>query len=159
MAPRAGLEPATNWLTVNCSTNWATEELDQDTFFYKQNNKNFGGHAQNRTGIEGFAILCVTIPPRGQIYNKNWLNQFFVLNQIIICLGKMQNSNYNHINIENKIYEYWEKNKFFKPKKNKKKHFSIVIPPPNVTGSLHMGHALNNSLQDLLVRFYRMNDY
>ena len=67
MAPRAGLEPATNWLTVNCSTNWATEELYQDTFFYKQNNKNFGGHAQNRTGIEGFAILCVTIPPRGQV--------------------------------------------------------------------------------------------
>ena len=71
----------------------------------------------------------------------------------------MQNSNYNHINIEKDIYEYWEKNEFFKPKKNKKKHFSIVIPPPNVTGSLHMGHALNNSLQDLLVRFYRMNGY
>jgi len=71
----------------------------------------------------------------------------------------MQNSNYNHIRVENQIYEYWEKNKFFKPKKNKKKHFSIVIPPPNVTGSLHMGHALNNSLQDLLIRFYRMNGY
>ncbi len=71
----------------------------------------------------------------------------------------MQNSNYNHINIENEIYSYWEKNKFFRPKKNKKNHFSIVIPPPNVTGSLHMGHALNNSLQDLLVRFYRMNGF
>ncbi len=71
----------------------------------------------------------------------------------------MQNSNYNHSDIENKIYQYWEKNKFFKPKKNRKNHFSIVIPPPNVTGSLHMGHALNNSLQDLLVRFYRMNGY
>ena len=71
----------------------------------------------------------------------------------------MQNSNYNHIDTEKDIYDYWEKNKFFKPKKNKKKYFSIVIPPPNVTGSLHMGHALNNSLQDLLVRFYRMNGY
>ena len=71
----------------------------------------------------------------------------------------MQNSNYNHNSVENEIYEYWERNKFFKPKKNKKKYFSIVIPPPNVTGSLHMGHALNNSLQDLLVRFYRMNEY
>ena len=71
----------------------------------------------------------------------------------------MQNSNYNHSIIENEIYYYWEKNKFFKPKKNKKKHFSIVIPPPNVTGNLHMGHALNNTLQDLLVRFYRMNGY
>ena len=71
----------------------------------------------------------------------------------------MQNSNYNHNSVEKQIYEYWEKNNFFKPKKNKKKPFSIVIPPPNVTGSLHMGHALNNSLQDLLVRFYRMNGY
>ncbi len=71
----------------------------------------------------------------------------------------MQNSNYNHTEIEDKIYKYWEKNKFFRPKKNKKKYFSIVIPPPNVTGSLHMGHALNNSLQDLLIRFYRMNGY
>ena len=71
----------------------------------------------------------------------------------------MENSNYNHTNIEREIYNYWEKNNYFKPKKNKKKHFSIVIPPPNVTGSLHMGHALNNSLQDLLIRFYRMNSY
>jgi len=71
----------------------------------------------------------------------------------------MENSNYNHSNIEKEIYNYWEKNNFFKPKKNNKKHFSIVIPPPNVTGSLHMGHALNNSLQDLLIRFYRMNGY
>ena len=71
----------------------------------------------------------------------------------------MQNPNYNHITIENEIYDYWEKNKFFKPKKNKKKYFSIVIPPPNVTGNLHMGHALNNSIQDLLIRFYRMNGY
>ncbi len=71
----------------------------------------------------------------------------------------MENSNYNHISIETEIYNYWEKNKLFKPKKNSKKHFSIVIPPPNVTGSLHMGHALNNSLQDLLIRFYRMNGY
>tara|TARA_Y100000590_G_scaffold306693_1_gene346139 strand:- start:9702 stop:12341 length:2640 start_codon:yes stop_codon:yes gene_type:complete len=71
----------------------------------------------------------------------------------------MQNSNYDHTNIEKEIYEYWEKNNFFKPKKNKNKQFSIVIPPPNVTGSLHMGHALNNSLQDLLARFYRMNGY
>jgi len=71
----------------------------------------------------------------------------------------MQNSNYNHITIENEIYQYWEKNNLFKPKKNKKKHFSIVIPPPNVTGSLHMGHALNNSLQDLLTRYHRMNGF
>ncbi|MBM3631198.1 MAG: valine--tRNA ligase [Alphaproteobacteria bacterium] len=70
----------------------------------------------------------------------------------------MTNDKYIHSNVENKIYAYWEKNKLFEPKKNLKK-FSIVIPPPNVTGSLHMGHALNNSIQDLLVRYYRMNNY
>ena len=69
-----------------------------------------------------------------------------------------ENSKYNHLKSESKIYDYWEKNELFKPKKNSKK-FSIVIPPPNVTGSLHMGHALNNSIQDFLVRYYRMNNY
>ena len=67
-------------------------------------------------------------------------------------------NNYDHIKVEDKIYSYWEKHELFKPKKNRKK-YSIVIPPPNVTGSLHMGHALNNSIQDLLVRYYRMNNY
>ncbi len=66
---------------------------------------------------------------------------------------------YNHKEIEDKIYNIWEKNKCFKPKKNNKKYFSIVIPPPNVTGSLHMGHALNNSIQDLLTRYYRNKGY
>ncbi len=65
---------------------------------------------------------------------------------------------YIHLDVEDKIYSYWEKNSLFKPTKNKKK-FSIVMPPPNVTGSLHMGHALNNTIQDLLIRFYRMNNY
>ena len=63
---------------------------------------------------------------------------------------------YNHSKIEDKIYNYWEKKGCFKPKKNKnKKYFSVVIPPPNVTGNLHMGHALNNSIQDLLIRYNR----
>ncbi len=70
----------------------------------------------------------------------------------------MDNSKYNHSKSEEKIYDYWEKNELFKPKKNSKK-YSVVIPPPNVTGSLHMGHALNNSIQDLLVRYHRMNNY
>jgi len=70
----------------------------------------------------------------------------------------MSEDKYVHSEVEDKIYSYWEKNNLFKPRKNKKK-FSIVIPPPNVTGSLHMGHALNNSIQDLLVRYHRMNNY
>ncbi len=73
----------------------------------------------------------------------------------------MLEDNYNHLEIEDKIYNFWESNRLFEPKKNsnKKKYFSIVIPPPNVTGNLHMGHALNNSIQDLLVRFYRLRGY
>jgi len=55
----------------------------------------------------------------------------------------MSSDKYIHENVENKIYSYWEEKNLFKPKSNKKQ-FSIVIPPPNVTGSLHMGHALNN---------------
>ena len=70
----------------------------------------------------------------------------------------MSSDKYNHTEVENRIYSYWVKNELFKPKKNKKK-FSIVIPPPNVTGSLHMGHALNNSIQDLLTRYHRMNNF
>jgi len=70
----------------------------------------------------------------------------------------MSSDKYIHSDVEDKIYSYWEKNELFKPQENKKK-FSIVIPPPNVTGSLHMGHALNNSIQDLLVRFHRMNNF
>jgi len=70
----------------------------------------------------------------------------------------MSKDKYIHLESEDRIYSYWEKNNLFKPKPNKKK-FSIVIPPPNVTGSLHMGHALNNSIQDFLIRFHRMNNF
>ena len=70
----------------------------------------------------------------------------------------MSSDKYIHSDVEDKIYAYWESNQLFKPKSNSKK-YSVVIPPPNVTGSLHMGHALNNSIQDFLIRFYRMNNY
>ncbi len=69
----------------------------------------------------------------------------------------MEFKKYNHLIEEKKISEYWIKKGCFKPKKSKSKNtFSIVIPPPNITGRLHMGHALNNSLQDVLIRFNRM---
>jgi valyl-tRNA synthetase len=72
----------------------------------------------------------------------------------------MDFTKYNHSIEEKNIYNFWEKNNLFKPiSKKTKKNFSIVIPPPNITGKLHMGHALNNSLQDVLIRYYRMNGY
>ncbi|MBW1691104.1 MAG: valine--tRNA ligase [Deltaproteobacteria bacterium] len=62
--------------------------------------------------------------------------------------------------VESKWYDYWEENSLFKADtKSKRPVFSIVIPPPNVTGSLHMGHALNNTLQDVLCRYKRMKGY
>jgi len=64
---------------------------------------------------------------------------------------------YDPKSVEEKIYKKWEKSGFFTPKIDKKKKpFVIAIPPPNVTGELHMGHALNNSIQDVLIRRKRM---
>ncbi len=61
---------------------------------------------------------------------------------------------------ESKWYDFWLNNGYFNASANKTGlEYSIVIPPPNVTGSLHMGHALNNTLQDILVRYHRMNGY
>ena len=72
----------------------------------------------------------------------------------------MEFKKYDHSKEEKTISDYWIKNNCFKPKKSKlNKQFSVVIPPPNVTGRLHMGHALNNSLQDVLVRFKRMSGF
>ena len=72
----------------------------------------------------------------------------------------MEFKKYDHSVQEKKIYNFWEKKDLFKPAQSKsKKTFSIVIPPPNITGRLHMGHALNNSLQDVLVRYHRMNGH
>jgi len=67
---------------------------------------------------------------------------------------------YNHLEFEDEIYEFWLKNKYFKSQVNPdKKPYTIVMPPPNVTGMLHMGHILNNTIQDVLIRYYRMNGY
>ena len=64
---------------------------------------------------------------------------------------------YTTKNIEDKLYSFWKENGFFHAVMDKNKEpYSIVIPPPNVTGVLHMGHGLNNTLQDILIRFHRM---
>ena len=63
---------------------------------------------------------------------------------------------YNPKDFEERIYASWKEKGEFRPREGKGEHFSIVMPPPNVTGILHMGHALNNSLQDIIIRYYRM---
>ncbi len=70
----------------------------------------------------------------------------------------MLDKTFSPAEIEARLYKGWEEGGFFKPGRRGKgaKPYTIVIPPPNVTGSLHMGHALNNTIQDILVRFERM---
>jgi valyl-tRNA synthetase len=67
---------------------------------------------------------------------------------------------YDPAQVEQRIYRFWEENGYFKPSADENKRpFSIVMPPPNVTGSLHLGHAWDNTLQDIIVRFKRMQGY
>ncbi len=67
---------------------------------------------------------------------------------------------YDPKNVEDRIYDFWLKGKYFHAKvENDKKPYTIVIPPPNITGQLHMGHALDNTLQDILIRWRRMQGF
>ena len=67
---------------------------------------------------------------------------------------------FNPKNFEEEIYKRWEGKEYFKPSEDKtKKPYTIVIPPPNITGKLHMGHALDETLQDILIRYKRMEGY
>lgn len=67
---------------------------------------------------------------------------------------------YNPKEFEDRIYKTWEEKKYFTPKVDKsKKPFTIVMPPPNITGQLHLGHAFDDTLQDMLIRFKRMQGY
>ena len=61
--------------------------------------------------------------------------------------------------VEDKWYEYWMKNGYFRSVPDKRTPYTIVIPPPNVTGVLHMGHMLNNTIQDVLIRRKRMQGF
>ena len=67
---------------------------------------------------------------------------------------------YNPKDFEDRIYESWEKNGCFRPSGDKSKEtFTIVMPPPNITGQLHMGHALDHTLQDVLTRWKRLQGF
>ena len=67
---------------------------------------------------------------------------------------------YDPKGIEDRLYKKWEDNGYFHAQADRsKKPFTIVMPPPNITGQLHMGHALDNTMQDILIRYKRMQGY
>ncbi len=75
-------------------------------------------------------------------------------------MAKELEKNYNPAEIEGRTYERWQKEGYFHAEVDRsKKPFTIVMPPPNITGQLHMGHALDNTMQDILIRFKRMQGY
>ena len=75
-------------------------------------------------------------------------------------MAKELDKTYNPASLEGPLYKSWCERGYFTPAADKKKQpFTIVIPPPNVTGQLHMGHALDETLQDTLIRFKRMQGY
>ena len=71
----------------------------------------------------------------------------------------MMDTKYNHVHVEMNKYENWKQKGYFKAGDTDKKPYSIVIPPPNVTGKLHLGHAWDTTLQDVLIRYKRMDGY
>ena len=75
-------------------------------------------------------------------------------------MSKELEKNYNPSEIEDRLYQKWLDKKYFHAEVDRsKKPFTIVMPPPNITGELHMGHALDNTMQDILIRFKRMQGY
>ncbi len=75
-------------------------------------------------------------------------------------MGKELAKTYDPKGIEDRLYEKWEKNGYFRARADRgRKPFTIVMPPPNITGQLHMGHALDNTMQDILIRYKRMQGY
>ena len=84
----------------------------------------------------------------------------FYIERLGLKMAKELEKNYNPSDIEGRLYQKWLDNKYFHAEVNRdKKPFTIVMPPPNITGQLHMGHALDNTLQDILIRFKRMQGY
>ncbi len=95
------------------------------------------------------------IPPKGILLSLEYMAVSRKENMM-----KELEKTYNPAGIEGKLYEKWLDKKYFHAEPNKdKKPFTIVMPPPNITGQLHMGHALDNTMQDILIRFKRMQGY
>ncbi len=117
----------------------------------QKRNGNSGGTAHFASCFAGrFFVIPMYNPFTNRIKRKDFSNR----------MRKELAKTYAPAEIEDRLYRFWETSGFFTPEVDKsKKPFSVVIPPPNVTGQLHMGHALNNTLQDIIVRTKRMQGY
>ncbi len=71
-------------------------------------------------------------------------------------MPKELSKTYDPASFEERLYRSWEEKGHFAPRSGGKETYTIVIPPPNITGQLHMGHALDETLQDILIRYKRM---
>ena len=112
---------------------------------YERQNRRFGERFPCRT----FAETCVT--------DSTLTNQS--KRKGVIHMRELSKT-YDPKDIEDRLYRFWQDKKYFHATvRPEKKPYTIVIPPPNITGQLHMGHALDNTLQDILIRFKRMQGY
>ena len=92
-------------------------------------------------------------------FSSHVMRRFFILERMYIMAKELEKQ-YNPSSFEDRIYKFWIDNGYFHADvKSEKEPYTIVIPPPNITGQLHMGHALDNTLQDILIRYHRMNGY
>ena len=92
-------------------------------------------------------------------FNPEFIIIFNFADQLLkrkLVAGMELPSKYEPVKIESKWYDYWMKHGFFRSIPDEREPYTIVIPPPNVTGVLHMGHMLNNTIQDVLIRRARM---
>ena len=89
-----------------------------------------------------------------------WMRSLFNFEKRMMNMAKELEKTYNPQDIEERLYNKWMEKKYFHAEVDRsKKPFTIVMPPPNITGKLHMGHALDNTMQDILIRFKRMQGY
>ena len=98
---------------------------------------------------------------RVMIHNADaWNHVDFLKRERKKTMSKELAKTYDPHGLEDRIYQKWLDKKYFHAEVDRsRKPFTIVIPPPNITGQLHMGHALDNTMQDILIRFKRMQGY
>jgi valyl-tRNA synthetase len=101
-----------------------------------------------------------TISPRvvglSGLPSKVWSRQFSVKPQF---QNELNEKYFKYTQVEKDTYAWWESKGYFQPHSDATKKFVLPMPPPNVTGYLHMGHAIFVALQDIMARFYRMKGY